>query len=134
MASIAIIKTGGKQYKVEKGTRLSVEKLSKKEGSEVIFKEVLLLGDEKSVEVGTPTISNARVVGKVLEEGRAKKVIVFKYKRRKRYSRKYGHRQPFTKVEITDIKKGAARTKAPATASGGASLKAVVKKKAAVKK
>lgn len=108
---LAVIKTGGKQYKVEKGTRLSVEKLSKEEGSEVIFEEVLLLGDEKSVEVGTPTVSGARVVAKVLEEGRAKKVIVFKYRRRKRYSRKLGHRQPFTKVEIVEIKKGATRAK-----------------------
>lgn len=105
MQSLAIIKTGGKQYKVEKGTKLSVEKLLQKEGSEVVFNDVLLLSDAKSTTIGNPTVKSAKVTGKVLEQIKDKKVIVFKYKRRKRYSKKMGHRQLKTIVEITGINK-----------------------------
>ena len=120
----AIIETGGKQYRVEKGMKLNIEKLSKKEGVSVAFDEVLLYTDGKSVEVGTPILKSVKVTARVLEQGKGKKVIVYKYKRRKRYSRKKGHRQPYTKVEIVEIKKGAssikksAKKKTTATALG----------------
>lgn len=110
MPALAVIKTGGKQYKVEKGTTLRVEKLTKKEGSDVSFSEVLLYADGKTVQIGTPKVKGATVVGRVLEQGRNKKVIVYKFKRRKRYSVKKGHRQAFTKVEIVEITKGDTRT------------------------
>jgi large subunit ribosomal protein L21 len=104
MSKIAVIKTGGKQYKVSEGSVLKVEKLPVEEGKEVKFDEVLLIADEKGkdVQVGTPTVSG-KVTGKVLEQGRAPKVDVIKFKSKTRYKRKYGHRQPFTKVQIEKI-------------------------------
>lgn len=99
----AIIRTGGKQYSVEKGTILKIEKLDKEEGSEIIFDDVLLLQNESNINVGTPKVDKAKVVAKVLAQGRGKKQIVFKYKNKTRYSVKNGHRQPYTEVEITDI-------------------------------
>ena len=96
----AVIKTGGKQYYVEEGTVLYVEKLDNKEaGSEVKFDEVLMVNNE----VGTPTVSGAYVLGEVLKNGKAKKIIVYKYNQKKNYRRKQGHRQPYTKVEIKKI-------------------------------
>ncbi len=100
----AIIKTGGKQYKVQKGSVLKVEKLDVEDGAEVTFDEVLLVADGDTVSVGKPTVAKASVSAKVVQNGRDKKVIVFKYKNKTRYSVKRGHRQHFTKVEITDIK------------------------------
>ena len=100
----AIIKTGGKQYKVEKGTVLNVEKLGLDEGAKVTFDEVLLVSDGDAVQVGKPTVSNAQVTGTIVKNGREKKKIVFKYKNKTRYSVKQGHRQHFSQVEITDIK------------------------------
>ncbi len=104
---IAIIKTGGKQYLVKPGTKIKVEKLDKKEGEEISF-DVLLAADESSekgqVEIGKPVATNAKVQAKILRHGKAKKVIVFKYKSKKRYSKKIGHRQPYTELEITAIK------------------------------
>lgn len=100
---LAVIKTGGKQYIVSPGQKIKIEKLDKKEGSEITFDEVLVLEKGKKVEIGTPLIEGAKVTGKVLSQGKAKKVIVFKYKSKKRYKRKKGHRQPFTEVEITKI-------------------------------
>ncbi|MEC9488137.1 MAG: 50S ribosomal protein L21 [Halanaerobium sp.] len=100
----AIIETGGKQYKVEEGRFVKVEKLEAGEGEEVVFDRVLLVSDEENgVTIGKPTVEGARVTGKVLEQGKEKKIIVFKYKPKKRYSRKYGHRQPFTRVLIENI-------------------------------
>lgn len=100
---LAIIKTGGKQYIVTPGLRLKIEKLDKKEGDEVIFKEVLLLEKNKKIEIGTPFVEGAEVSAKVLSQGKAKKVIAFKYKAKKRYKVKKGHRQPYTEVEISKI-------------------------------
>ena len=100
---LAIIKTGGKQYLVAPGQKIKIEKLNKKEGSEVTFSEVLLLEKGNKVEIGTPTVKGAKVIGKVLKQAKAKKVIIFKYKPKKRYKKKTGHRQPFTEVEISKI-------------------------------
>ncbi len=101
---LAVIKTGGKQYIVTPGTKIKIEKLNKKEGQEVVFDRVLLLEKNKKVEIGTPLVKGVKVTGKVLKQGKAKKVIIFKYKPKKRYKKKTGHRQPFTEVEITNIK------------------------------
>ncbi len=99
----AVIKTGGKQYIVEPGTKLKIEKLDAKEEKEIKFSEVLLLEKNRKLEIGTPLIKGAKVIGKVLKQGKAKKVIIFKYKAKKRYRKKTGHRQLFTEVEITKI-------------------------------
>jgi large subunit ribosomal protein L21 len=98
---LAVIKTGGKQYLVTPGQKLKIEKLEVKEGAEVVFNEVLLLEKQNHLEIGTPLVSGAKVIGKVLKQGKADKVIVFKYKAKKRYQKKTGHRQLFTEVEIT---------------------------------
>ena len=99
----AVIKTGGKQYIVEPGKKIKVEKLEAEEGKEVIFDQVLLTSDVKKLLVGTPLVEGAKVTGKVLKQGRADKIVVFKYKPKKRYKKKQGHRQSFTEVEITKI-------------------------------
>jgi len=112
--SLAIIKTGGKQYIVTPGQKLRIEKVNKKEGSEVSFNEVLLLsyspsgsarlGDRNNkIEIGNPYLKGVKVLGKVLKQGKNKKVIVFKFVQTNRYHVKKGHRQLFTEVEITDI-------------------------------
>ena len=107
---LAVIKTGGKQYIVSPGDKIKIEKLDKEEGSEVKFSEVLLLekkplADSKptQVEIGTPFIEGVKVIGKVLKQAKDKKVIIFKYKSKKRYRVKKGHRQQFTEVEINKI-------------------------------
>jgi len=100
---LAIIKTGGKQYKVTPGDKIYIEKLDVKEGDGVVFDEVLLIENEGKVQVGKPLIEGAKVEGKVLEQGRDDKIIVYKYKAKKRYSVKRGHRQPYTMAEITKI-------------------------------
>ncbi len=100
---IAVIKTGGKQYKVSPGDKLKVEKLDKKEGSEISFKEVLLVEKNKKLYLGNPLVKEAKVTAKVLKQGKGKKIIVFKYKPKTRYKKKQGHRQLFTEVEITKI-------------------------------
>lgn len=102
--SLAVIKTGGKQYIVSPGVKIKVEKLDKKEGGEVVFNEVLLLEKQRKLEIGAPFIKGVKVIGKVLKQGKGKKVIVFKYKSKKRYKVKKGHRQSFTEVEIMTIK------------------------------
>lgn len=99
----AVIVTGGKQYKVSEGDTLFVEKLGTEEGENVTFDKVLIVGDGEKVTVGTPVVEGATVEAKVLKNGKSKKVYVFKMKRKKNYRRKKGHRQPFTKVEITKI-------------------------------
>ncbi|MFC7393198.1 50S ribosomal protein L21 [Scopulibacillus cellulosilyticus] len=98
----AIIETGGKQLKVEEGQALYIEKLQAEPGETVTFDKVLFVGGD-SVKVGQPTVEGATVTAKVEEHGRGKKVVVFKFKRRKNYRRKQGHRQPFTKVTIEKI-------------------------------
>lgn len=99
----AVIVTGGKQYKVSEGDTLFVEKLDVEEGSTVTFDKVLMAGDGENVKVGAPTVDGAAVEAKVLKNGKAKKIYVFKMKRKKNERKKKGHRQPFTKVEITKI-------------------------------
>ena len=99
----AVIVTGGKQYKVAEGDTIFVEKLDVEEGSSVTFDNVLLTGDGENVTVGAPTVSGATVEAKVVKNGKAKKIYVFKMKRKKNERKKKGHRQPYTKVEITKI-------------------------------
>lgn len=98
----AVIKTGGKQYKVQEGDTLSVEKLEHTT-DKVTFDQVLLLADDKDVKVGKPLVSGAKVEAKVLEEGKGEKKIVFRYKAKTRRRKKKGHRQLYTKVQITKI-------------------------------
>ncbi len=100
---LAVIKTGGKQYLVTPEKKIKIEKLNKKEGSEITFSEVLLLEKGKKVEIGTPTIKGAKVRGKIISQGKGKKLIVFKYKAKKREKTKKGHRQAYTEVEIAKI-------------------------------
>ena len=101
---LAVIKTGGKQYIVTPGKKIKVEKLEIEEGKDVTFEEVLLINDEGNTVIGEPTIKGATVSGKVLKQDKRKKLIVFKHKSKKRYSVKKGHRQPYTEVEIAEIK------------------------------
>lgn len=99
----AIIASGGKQYRVEKDEVLRIEKISGEIGDAVTFDKVLLLADAEKVTVGRPLVDNIAVRGHIIEQDKAKKVIVFKFKRRKRYRRTHGHRQPFTAVKIDAI-------------------------------
>ena len=100
----AIIETCGKQYKVAEGDLVFFEKLDAEEGKKVTFENVVLVSDEGKVQVGAPYVKGVKVEGKVVSHGKAKKIIVYKMKPKKNYRRKYGHRQPYTKVEITSIK------------------------------
>ena len=109
----AIIVTGGKQYKVEKGDQIYIEKLDAAEGEEVTFDQVLYVGDGKKSKVGTPTVAGATVTASVLKNGKGKKVTILKYKPKKDSRKKQGHRQPYTKVEITAV--SAAANKAEKT-------------------
>ncbi len=99
----AIIETGGKQYRVQNGDQISVEKLGGADGEKVIFDRVLVMGEGESAQVGTPYIEGTTVEGKIVESGKGKKVVIFKYKAKKDYRKKQGHRQPYTLVEITAI-------------------------------
>ncbi len=98
----AIIETGGKQYRVEEGDVISIEKLNVEAGDQVTFENVLVMGEGESVEIGTPYVGK-NVYGTVVENGKGKKVIIYKYKAKKDYRKKQGHRQPYTMVEITGI-------------------------------
>ena len=100
---LAVIKTGGKQYLISPGQKIKIEKLEIEDGKEVIFDEVLLLDQDGKLEIGSPFIKGVKVTGKVIGQGKAKKVIIFKYKAKKRYHLKKGHRQKFTEVEIKTI-------------------------------
>lgn len=100
---LAIIKTGGKQYIVSPQKKIKLEKLNVEEEKEVIFDQVLLIQENDKIKIGQPFIDKATVIGKVLKQGRSKKVIVFRYKPKRRYKKKKGHRQPFTEVEIIKI-------------------------------
>ncbi|MGL4800561.1 MAG: 50S ribosomal protein L21 [Cellulosilyticaceae bacterium] len=99
----AIIQTGGKQYKVEVGSTLNVEKLNVAAGEAVVFDQVLAVSNDNGLQVGAPFVNGVTVKADVVEEGKGKKVIVYKYKAKKTYHKKQGHRQPFTKVKITAI-------------------------------
>ena len=98
----AVIKTGGKQYRVATGDKLRVEKLAGNVGESITFGEVLMIGGD-AVTIGQPLVKGAKVEAKIIAQDRAKKIIVFKFRRRKNYRRKAGHRQPFTALEITGI-------------------------------
>ena len=100
----AIIESCGKQYKVAEGDVVFFEKLDVEEGKKVTFDKVVLVSDGKKIEVGAPYVKDVKVEGKVVANGKAKKIIVYKYKAKKNYRRTQGHRQPFTKVEITSVK------------------------------
>ncbi len=99
----AIIRTGGKQYKVSPGDTIRVEKVPGETGETVEMKDVLCFSEGENVQAGTPLLSNVKVVGEILGQGRARKIIIFKKKRRKGYSKKTGHRQSFTSVRIKEI-------------------------------
>ncbi len=99
----AVIKTGGKQYLVSPGDKIKVEKLDTEEGKKITFKEVLLLSEKEDLKIGTPFIKGAKVEAKVIKQDRAEKVTILKYKAKKRYQVKKGHRQPFTELEILKI-------------------------------
>ncbi len=124
----AIIESCGKQYKVSEGDVVFFEKLDAEEGKKVTFNEVVLVSDDKKVEVGAPYVKGVKVEGKVIVHGKGKKIIVYKYKAKKNYRRTQGHRQPFTKVEITKIAMPAAKTEAKATAAKPAASKAKTEK------
>jgi len=100
---LAVIKTGGKQYKVQKGDKIRIEKIDLEEGKGITFDEVLFLGDDKTVSVGSPFLDGKSVEGTILAQGRHKKVWGMKHKAKKRYKLKFGHRQSFTEVEITKV-------------------------------
>ena len=101
--TFAVIKIGGKQYLVQPGDKLEVEKLETEDGKEVIFAEVLLSEKDGKLQIGTPMVKGAVVKAKVLGQTKGEKLIIFKYKPKKRYKRKVGHRQKFTQVEIVSI-------------------------------
>ena len=106
LMEFAVIQTGGKQYKVSKDSLLSIEKMKGeyKKGDKVSFDKVLLVDDEKDTTIGIPYITGAKVNAEIIEIGRARKVLVMKYKQKSRYLRRNGHRQPFFKVKILNIK------------------------------
>ena len=99
----AVIKTGGKQYRVQPGDELDIEKLPEDKGAEVVFDQVLAVGEGADLQVGQPTVAGASVKANIVTHGKHKKVVVFKKKRRKGYQVKKGHRQQFTRVRITDV-------------------------------
>ena len=99
----AVVSSGGKQYKVQKGEILRVEKISGDIGAPVSFDKVFMFSDGENVNIGQPVLENVSVNGHIVEQDKAKKIIVFKYKRRKRYRRKQGHRQQYTAVKIDSI-------------------------------
>ena len=99
----AVVETGGKQYVVQKGDEILVEKLTGKEGSQITLSRVLLIVDGKKVSVGKPTVAKAKVKAKLLGEEKGDKKVIFKFKRRKGYRRKIGHRQKYTKIKIEKI-------------------------------
>jgi len=131
----AVFRSGGKQYRAVKGDVLRLEKIEADEGSTVKFDEVLLVGEGSDIKVGSPLLSGSSVSGKVLRQGKSRKVPVVKFKRRKNYLRLGSHRQFFTEVEITAIAAASAKKAAPkAEAAEKPAEKKVAAKKAATKK
>ncbi|HET6836455.1 MAG TPA: 50S ribosomal protein L21, partial [Gemmatimonadales bacterium] len=102
----AIIRAGGKQFRAEKGKTLKLPLMSAEAGSKITFDEVLLSSDGQTIKTGTPLVSGAKVTAEIVGEGKEPKIYVFKFKRRKNYRRKTGHRQRYTEVRITDVKLG----------------------------
>jgi large subunit ribosomal protein L21 len=103
VATYAVIKTGGKQYRVASGQKLKVEKLTAEVGSELTLSEVLAVGEGDTLRVGAPTVEGASVKANVLAHGLGDKIRIFKLRRRKHFKKAQGHRQPFTEIQITDI-------------------------------
>ena len=113
----AVIESCGKQYKVAEGDVVFFEKLDTAEGKKVTFDKVILVSEEGKVQVGNPYVKGIKVEGKVVSHGKGKKILVYKYKAKKNYRRTQGHRQPYTKVEITKIKMPAEKAEAKETAA-----------------
>ena len=140
----ALVKTGGKQYRVEKDDTILVERIAAEEGAEVILNDIVMLGDGDKVTIGTPTVDGAAVSATVLSQTRGPKIIIFRRKRRKNHRRTQGHRQDLTLLKITDIsssgKKAAApkpaakKAEAPKTEAPKSEAKKPAAKKAAAKK
>ena len=131
----AVFRTGGKQYRAAKGDVLRLEKIEADEGATIKFDEVLLIGEGSDIKVGNPLLDGSVVSGKVLSQGKTKKVNVIKFKRRQNYLRKGSHRQYYTEVEITDISgSGAKKAAAKAEAADKPAAKKKVAKKTAAKK
>ena len=133
----AIIESCGKQYKVAEGDVVFFEKLEAEEGKKVTFDNVVLVSDDKKVEVGAPYVKGVKVEGKVVSHGKGEKILVYKYKAKKNYRRTQGHRQPYTKVEITKIKtateKAEAKTESKAETKTTAKAETKTAKKETVK-
>ncbi len=110
----AVIETGGKQYRVQEGDVVTVEKLNVEAGQKIEFDKVLVLAGEEDLKVGTPYVEGAKVTGEVVENGKGKKVIIFKYKAKKDYRKKQGHRQPYTMVKIESLGGDAPKAAVPA--------------------
>ena len=102
----AVFRSGGKQYRVSPGDIVTVEKLEVEDGVSVELTDVLLVSDDGGTTVGKPVVPNAKVICRALGEGKAKKIVIYKYKKRKGFARKQGHRQPFTKLSIQEIRVG----------------------------
>ena len=124
----AIIESCGKQYKVAEGDVVFFEKLDAEEGKKVTFDKVVLVSDEGKVQVGAPYVKGVKVEGKVVAHGKGKKILVYKMKPKKNYRRMQGHRQPYTKVEITSIKTAAAKTTTAKTTTTKTTAAASAKK------
>ena len=125
----AIIESCGRQYKVSEGDVVFFEKLEAEEGKKITFDNVVLVSDDKKVEVGVPYVKGVKVEGKVVSHGKGKKILVYKYKAKKNYRRTQGHRQPYTRVEITKIKTASEKAEVKETAA-----KPVAEKKTTTKK
>ncbi len=123
----AIIESCGKQYKVAEGDVVFFEKLDAEEGKKVTFDKVILVSEDGKVQVGNPYVKGIKVEGKVVSHGKGKKIIVFKMKAKKNYRRKQGHRQPYTKVEITSIKTAAKKAETKAASAKAETKKATEK-------
>ena len=99
----AVVKSGGKEYRVSKGDLIRVEKLEGKAGDQVVIRDVLMVSDEGKIQLGTPQLTNAVVTGKIVQEAKGKKILIYKMKRRKNYRRTKGHRQTYTYLRVEDI-------------------------------
>jgi len=99
----AIVRTGGKQYRVTEGDLIKVEKLEGEVGSEVILEDVLMVGEGEKTQIGSPSLEGVRVKGEIVDQARAKKIVVYRFKKRKGYAKKQGHRQPYTAIRVKEI-------------------------------
>ena len=116
----AIVETGGKQYRVQEGDVITVEKLNVEAGEKIVFDKVLMLSDGETVKVGAPYVESCNVTGTVVENGKGPKVIIFKYKAKKDYRKKQGHRQPYTMIKIDKVSARKARKTVAKTAEENA--------------